>query len=99
MLNHIVLLKLKPDVNEDLVNEMYDQVRGLMKTIPEIASITGGKNISKERFNQGYTEGFVVIFRDISSRDEYLTHSDHVKVANDYVIPISEKVLVFDYEV
>jgi hypothetical protein len=98
MLNHIVLLQLKQGVDRQAVKEMYRNVYRLKDQISGIVSITGGANNSLEGLTKGFTEGFIVIFKDSQARDAYLPHPDHRRVAEKYIIPIAENVLVYDYE-
>jgi len=98
MIKHIVLLKIKPGVSKDKIEEMYDNLFRLKDLISGIAMISGGKNNSPENKSKEYTEGFVLNFENKEIREMYLNHPDHIKVAEQYISPIIDDIVVFDYE-
>ena len=98
MLTHIVLLKLKEDVKKEAIDNLYSRLPSLKEEIEGIVSISGGTNISPEKKDQGYSEGFVIVFEDNKARDDYLPHLSHQKFIEDCIAPIVDDVLVFDYE-
>lgn len=97
MVEHIVLLKLKSEVNDEQLSSMSDALMSMSDEIPGIESITFGANHSPEGKSQGYKFGFIVRFTDEAARDTYLPHPYHKKVAGDHIRPLVEDVLVFDY--
>lgn len=98
MIKHIVLLKIKPNISNDKIEEMYKNLFQLKNSIADIIFISGGKNNSLECKNKSYTESFVVEFKDKNVRDTYLNHPEHKKVAETYILPIIDDIIVFDYE-
>lgn len=98
MLEHIVLLKLKQGVAKSQVEAFRRNVLGLKDRIPGIMSISVGKNNSPENRDHGFGWGFVVRFIDSDSRDSYLLHTEHQKVAREHIIPIADDILVLDYD-
>ena len=98
MIEHIVLFKLKKGVSQRQLDECEQGVRSLKKFIPGLISVTAGYNNSPENINKDYNWGFIVAFKDKSSRDMYVPHPEHQKVIARFVEPIIEDVLVFDYE-
>ncbi len=78
---------------------MYENFIGLKNKIPGIISITGGTDISNEGKNQGYDYGFVVRFEDIEARDNYLPHPEHKKLIGQFIAPVIEEALVFNYKI
>jgi len=99
MINHVVLFKFKPDTPEDRIESLYKNISGLEKKIYGIESVTFGKNNNPENKNHGFSHGFIMQFKDEECRDIYLWHPEHKWVAENYVRPIAEDVLAFDYEV
>jgi hypothetical protein len=97
MIDHIVLFKLKRGAKTNDIENMYRNFIELKDKIQGIISITGGKDISSEGKNQGYTYGFVVKFADTKARDDYLPHPEHKKLIDQFIIPVVEDALVFDY--
>ena len=99
MVEHIVLLKLKPDVTAAQIDALPAALLEMADKIPGIESITAGTNNSPEGKSQGYSYGFIVRFKDEAARDAYLPHPFHQKVAGESIRPLVEDVLVFDYTV
>ena len=100
MLEHIVLLKLKPGTTEAQTQALLDALIALQQSgaLPGMLGVTGGTNNSPEGKGHGYTYGFVIQFADAAARDAYLPHPDHKALGAAFVRPIAEDVLVFDYE-
>ncbi|MCH8295069.1 Dabb family protein [Candidatus Poribacteria bacterium] len=98
MIEHIVLLKLKPDTTEQQVRTLTNALLKMADEIPGIEDISAGMNNSPEEKNNGFTYGFIVRFSDVAARDAYLPHPVHRQAAGEYLRPIVDDVLVFDYE-
>lgn len=97
MIYHAVLLKMKPDVNQAKIEEIFRELAGLQKLIPGLLSFSGGPYSSPEGLNQGYTHGFLMTFADASARDGYLPHPEHERVKQ-MILPNLEDVIAFDWE-
>jgi len=97
MVEHIVLLKLKPEVTDAQLETLSDALLEMADEIPGIDAITAGTNNSPEGKSQGYAYGFIVRFTDEAARDAYLPHPFHRQVAGGHIRPLVEDVLVFDY--
>ena len=95
MVQHIVLLKLKPGTTSDQTQAVLDELKQLK--LPGIISFTGGDNNSPEGKSQGFSWGFTITFEDEAARDAYLPHPDHKAVSAETIRPIVDDVLVFDY--
>jgi len=98
MIEHIVLLKLKEGVGEDKAKALIAGLNELKKAIPGMLDVSGGYNNSPEGKSSGFNYGFIVKFKDSASRDGYVPHLEHVKLAQTLVRPIVDDVIVFDYE-
>jgi hypothetical protein len=98
MVEHIVLLKLKSETTEQQIQTLTNALLNMAKDIPGIEEISAGMNNSPEGKSQGYTYGFIVRFSNKEARDAYLPHLVHRHVADEYLRPIVDDVLVFDYE-
>lgn len=97
MINHIVLFKLRDGVTETQLKECLNAIKELKEKISGIIDVSGGFDNSPEHKNNGYNWGFQVKFKDKESRDNYVPHPEHQKVIQEYIVPIIEDVLVFDY--
>ena len=96
MLDHIVLFKFKPETTHDEVNKLTSQLLGLQKNIPEIISITTGKNFSER--SKGYQQGLVVRLKNKTDLKIYQEHPSHQQVLENWIKPLTEDILAVDYE-
>ena len=80
MIRHVVLFKLKFDVNVKTVDQVFLALKSLQTKIPGILSISTGHDNSPERLQRGHTHGFTVDFTDAAARDAYLPHPAHQAV-------------------
>jgi hypothetical protein len=80
MIRHTVLLKVRSDVTESEIANVFAALRSLQNGIPGILAITTGKDNSPEGLQRGHTHGFTVDFDSAASRDAYLPHPAHQKV-------------------
>ena len=96
MINHIVLFKTKN--NEYLDKILENEFFKLKDKIPEIMSITGGNNTSKEGFGKGFNKGYTLRFENEINLQTYIVSEAHKNFVNKYVTNTIEDVLVFDYK-
>ena len=96
-IQHIVLVKLKPDTSDDTVADIYGQLAGLQELIPGIVHFSGGPYTSPEGFNKGFTHAFVMTFSSPEARDAYLPHPEHERIKR-VILDSAEDALAFDYE-
>jgi hypothetical protein len=95
MIYHIVLLSFKPG-NEGQWQPLVRALEALRLHIPGMTGLRGGPYESPEGFNQGYTHGLLITFKDAASRNHYLDHPQHEKVKADF-LPLVDKVVAFDF--
>lgn len=96
-IQHMVLLKFKPEVTSGQIAELFQQLSELQQLIPGITYYAGGSYSSHEGLNQGYTHGFLMTFESAGARDVYLPHPEHERVKN-ALLPCLDGVLAFDFE-
>lgn len=97
MIQHIVLLKLKPDTTDAQKEALAEGLEALCRKIPGIGSVSAGDDCSPEGKQHGFNWGFVMAFKDEASRDAYLPHPDHTALATTLLRPIVDDVLVLDF--
>jgi len=96
-IQHVVLSKFKPSVDEDGKAKAFEVARGLLKTIPQAKNHSVGPPISS-RMSRGYNYGMIVTFDDPESLSTYLQHPQHtalIKALN----PYTEGMVVYQIEV
>lgn len=96
MIEHVVLFKVRPNATEEQKSALLKALLGLRAMVPGILDASAGYNFSDRA--RGYSIGFTVRFKDRASLDAYFPHPAHKSVVKDYVNPITEEVVVVDYE-
>jgi hypothetical protein len=97
VLEHVVLIKPRPDAETAAIAALWAGLGGLVESIPGITNLVVGENVSPECKDNGFTLGFIVTFRDRAARDGYLPHPEHLAVVP-LVRAVADDVLVFDIE-
>lgn len=98
MIQHMVLVQIKPEVTPAKITEIFDSLAQLPELIPGITYFAGGPYSSPEGLNQGYTHGFLITFESVEARDNYLPHPEHERVKAE-LLPCINGVIAFDFEV
>lgn len=93
---HIVLVRFKPDVTQAQADGFLKLLAGLQGKIPGLEQFAGGPYSSPEGLNHGYTHGFVMRFASAAARDNYLPHPEH-ECAKQAILPFVEAVVAFDF--
>ena len=97
-LRHMVAFKFKETVTPEQIKLVENAFRALKTKIPQIVSFEWGTNVSPEKFDKGFTHGFILGFKDDKDRDIYLVHPDHKKFA-DLAGPMLADIFVIDFQV
>ncbi len=96
-IQHMVVLKFKPEITSNKIDELYSQLAELQTLIPGIAHFSGGPYASHEGLNQDFTHGFLMRFESTEARDNYLPHPEHERV-KEAILACVDDAIVFDYE-
>ncbi|HJD56114.1 MAG TPA: Dabb family protein [Rickettsia endosymbiont of Pyrocoelia pectoralis] len=96
----MVLFKLAATISENRIEQALAKLGDLKNTtIPQIKSFSFGKNCSPENLNKGFSYAFIMKFLNEKDREDYLKHPDHIKIASEDIMPLTEEVIVLDYEI
>ena len=95
-LNHVVAFKFKSSASPEQIKGLIDAFKVLPKKISEVSHFEWGTNISPEKFDKGFTHGFVLTFKSTKDRDAYLVHPAHKEFV-DLALPLVEDVFVIDF--
>ncbi len=95
---HMVLLKFKPDVTDEMIEDLFAELAELQELVPGITYFAGGPYASDEGLNQGYTYGFLMTFASVDARDNYLPHPEHERVKQE-ILPHVDSAIAFDFVV
>jgi len=95
---HVVSFKYKKAITDTKQKEIADALVALKKSIPQIQSVQWGKNVSKEGFDKGFHQLFIVTFNNEKDRDIYLEHPKHKEFAKLLDGIIADKgIFVYDF--
>jgi hypothetical protein len=101
MVKHCVLFKLRPGASKAAVDACLEDLARLVGRISGLLDFAGGPDTFPETRNRGYTYGFVMTFDTAASRDAYVPHPDHRRVAEALLQLVDgglEGTLVMDFE-
>lgn len=96
-IQHMVLLKFKPQVTVEQINQVFSRQAELQQLIPGITYFAGGPYSSPEELNQGYTHGFLMTFESVEARDTFVPHPEHERVKAVF-FELLESAIAFDFE-
>jgi hypothetical protein len=79
MLNHVVVLKFKPEVNPEDVAELERMLDGLPNTIMEIKMFEFGRDLLRSARSHDFA--LVALFTNLAALERYRNHPAHRPVA------------------
>ena len=95
MIEHIVLVKVKPEF-EGSIDEICNALTGLKEKIPEIVEISAGRNFAGR--SQGFQFGLRSLFKSKDDLQTYNDHPAHQDLVKTMIAPVKEDVIAFDFE-
>ena len=78
MLNHVVLMKFKPDVTDAQIEALQAMLDDLPNKITEIQTYEFGKDVVQGE--RSYDFGLVSLFANTDTLRRYQTHPEHLEV-------------------
>ncbi len=97
-LKHIVALKFNETATSEQIDEVVRLIRQFPQEIPVVQSVEGGKNVSFEGQDKGFTHCFTITFLNQAGLKTYLPHEFHMAMV-EKVKPLLADVFVIDYYV
>ena len=101
VIDHIVLLKVRPDVTEEEIKHFIDGINSL-KDIPGVVTISVGSTFVEDWMadrRDGITHSLSCRLESKEALQVYQDHPLHVKVKNDCIVPIiASPPVAVDYE-
>lgn len=85
MIRHIVLVKFRTSITQNVIDDLFDALAGLNPLIPGMRGFDGGISVSPENLEQGFSHGFCIDFDDEAARDAYLVHPTHKELGAELV--------------
>lgn len=98
-LTHIGLVWLKNAGNETDRQKIMEALRQFARDIPEVQSLSFGKpHLSPSKLvDSTFDVCFTMEFDDPASVERYSKHPVHQKAAEDIFLPLSQKILFYDF--
>ena len=96
-LHHVVLIWLKDAGNAQQQAKIIE-VSKSFRDIPGVLDVQAGKAVASERdiVDDSFDVGILVVVPDERRLAEYLAHPIHQRAKNDVLLPLVEKILVYD---
>ena len=94
---HVVLIWLKTYRNEMRINKIINASKEL-KNIPGVLEVSTGKVLRSSRVIVDDTFDVSIIIKFASKKylKDYLVHPIHIKIANEVIKPLANKITVYD---
>jgi len=97
-IQHVVLCWLKEPGNAEHRNQIIE-VSKTFRKIPGVLEVRVGRVIKSDRaiVDDSFDVGILVTVSDVERLQEYLNHPIHQNAKRDVLLPLMEKVLVYDF--
>ena len=103
MIRHCVFVRFRPEVERHERDAILADIVALKQRLSGIQAVHLGANVSPEAgMDKGFSEGFIVDFRDAAARDAYLVDPAH-QAAGARLVAAADGgiagILVYDLEI
>ena len=97
-LQHVVLAWLKDAGNAEQRARIIEASKSF-RDIPGVLDVQAGKPVASDRgiVDDSFDVGILVVVPDEQRLQEYLAHPIHQRAKNDVLVPLVEKILVYDF--
>ena len=94
---HVVLIWLKTYRNEMRINKIINASKEL-KNIPGVLEVSTGKVLRSARVivDDTFDVSIIIKFASKEYLKDYLVHPIHIKIANEVIKPLANKITVYD---
>ena len=98
-IQHLILCWLKDSGNAEHRKQIIE-VSKTFRKIPGVLEVRVGKVIGSDRaiVDDSFDVGILVVVPDAKRLQEYLDHPIHQNAKRDILLPLVEKVLVYDFQ-
>lgn len=96
---HIVLCWLKEAGNEEHRQKIID-TSYLFGKIPGVVSVSAGEVIMSDReiVDDSFDVGIILTFASIEDMQQYLVHPEHKRAVKEELLPLTGKIVVYDFQ-
>nr|GLL27798.1 stress-response A/B barrel domain-containing protein UP3-like [Ipomoea trifida] len=96
IVEHVVLFKVKPDVEPLKINEMVGNLNGL-SSMPQVLHLTAGAVVQTRSSSFAFTHMLHSRYASKSDLADYSAHPDHMGVVRANVLPICDDIMAVDW--
>ncbi len=96
MISHVVLIRLKSDVDAPAADRFLEEARNVLGPIPGVRNLRVGQGMGVKA-DVDYPFGMVMEFEDEAALDGYQVHPEHQRFVKEILGPIGDDKKVFDY--
>ena len=97
MIQHIVLIKWKPDVTDEQITAAFAQAQRLVDGIPSVRDVTLGRN--RSRSDHGYTHALIVQLSHDDGLEDYLENPVRAQYVAEFLEPLEDQRIEVDVPV
>jgi len=95
MINHVVLMKFKPQTSQADIDDLEKELDDLPNKIIQIHSYEFGRNLV--RSDRSYDFALVSLFANLQTLDQYRNHPRHLKVLKK-IRQLCDDIVTADFE-
>ena len=98
-IEHIVIVWLKEPGNAEHRERIIAESE-ILKDIPGVLSLKSGSVITSDRsiVDSSFDVALIVSFEDQATLDSYVIHPTHIKLLEETLKPLVEKIQVYDFK-
>lgn len=97
MIQHIVLLKWKPETTEEEILTAFRRAEPLPREIDGVESLTIGRN--RVKHEHGFTHALIVRLSDEEALERYLAHPLRTSYVREHLQPLEQERIEIDVPV
>ena len=97
--NHLILIWLKDGGNPEHRYQIIEATRALQQ-LPGVISVRVGSVIPSNRsvVDDSFDVGVHMLFSDQQSMERYSANPEHVRIVNQLVMPLTKRLVIYDFE-
>lgn len=97
--NHTILIWLKDAGNPEQRRQIIEATRTLQQ-IPGVIAVRAGSVMPSDRnvVDDSFDVGVHMLFADRQSMERYTSNPEHVRIVNQVVMPLTQRLVIYDFE-
>ncbi len=97
--NHLILIWLKDTGNPEQRQQIITATQSLQQ-LPGVISVRVGQVMPSDRniVDDSFDVGVHMLFTDRQSMERYGSNPEHLRILNQIVMPLTQRLLIYDFE-